>query len=946
MPRGGGRRRAPTSSACATRAAARCPTQVAAGGRRGARRASETPLGIHCHNDCELAVANSLAAIEHGCVQVQGTINGFGERCGNANLVSVIPALQLKRGYAVRQRRAAAEARRACRTSSTSWPTWSRTSARRSSARAPSRTRAGSTSPPCRRTPTTYEHIDPALVGNAQRVLVSDLAGRSNLLYKAARVRHRPRRATSRRCAALLQRAEGPRGTGLRLRGRRGAPSSCSCRRRSNGDRVRHFRLIGFRVIDEKRTRGRAVDRRGDDHARGPRRPDRAHRGAGQRAGATRSTRRCARRSASSIPRSSEVRLHDYKVRVLGGAEGTAALVRVLIESGDDAASAGARSGVSHNVVEASWQALVDSIDYKLYKERRRPAPPPRGGAHRADPRAGSRDARLPRSQRERAPAAGGAGRDAAPFLGPAGNPSSAHREGARARARSSRRARADVAALIGAAPARDRLHERRHRGEQPGAARRPRRAARRAGHDGDRARVGARAGARARRGDRGSRRRASTREGRVAARTSSPRAARARRSSSVGLANGEVGTRRAGRRDRRGARARGVLLHTDAAQAVGPHPGRRARLGVDLLSRLGAQARRTERRRRALGASAACALPTAASLGGPQERGRRAGTENVAGDRRLRRRRRAPRARIGRRPQRGALRDRLWDGMRAALPGRRAERPGDDPRLPNTLNVSHSRLRGREPARAARPGRHRRRRSARRAPPARPSRRTSCAPWAASDADARSGLRLSLGPDDDAGRDRPRASTHAAARWSPRSARGAAGMSERVVVAMSGGVDSAVAAARCVAAGYDVIGISLRLARGGGGSCCSLDDFLDARAVAERLGFPHYVFDFTDAFAGARRRALRRRVPRRPHPEPVRALQRAREVRPPLGAGARARRRAKLATGHYARIGADPASGRAAPACGARRGEGPDRTSSSRSAPSSSRGRSSPSAS
>ena len=85
-----------------------------------------------------------------------------------------------------------------------------------------------------------------------------------------------------------------------------------------------------------------------------------------------------------------------------------------------------------------------------------------------------------------------------------------------------------------------------------------------------------------------------------------------------------------------------------------------------------------------------------------------------------------------------------------------------------------------------------------------------------------------------------------------------------RVVVAMSGGVDSAVAAARCVAAGHDVVGISLRLARDGAGSCCSLDDFHDARAVADRLGFPHYVFDFRDAFERARRAAVRRRVPGR----------------------------------------------------------------------------------
>ena len=130
-----------------------------------------------------------------------------------------------------------------------------------------------------------------------------------------------------------------------------------------------------------------------------------------------------------------------------------------------------------------------------------------------------------------------------------------------------------------------------------------------------------------------------------------------------------------------------------------------------------------------------------------------------------------------------------------------------------------------------------------------------------------------------------------------------------RVVVAMSGGVDSAVAAARCVRAGHEVIGISLRLARDGSGSCCSLDDFHDARAVADRLGFPHYVFDFTDVFE---REVVRPFVAeylagRTPNPcarcnEHVKfglLWRRARE----LGA-------ARLATGHYARIGVDPESG------------------------------------
>ena len=136
---------------------------------------------------------------------MQGTINGFGERCGNANLVSLIPTLQLKRGWRCVTPAQLAQAGRRCRAWSTSSRTWSRSkrqAVRRR--RAPSRTRAACTSSAVQKNAETYEHIDPALVGNAQRVLVSDLSGRSNLLAKAARVRHRPREREPPRCSALL----------------------------------------------------------------------------------------------------------------------------------------------------------------------------------------------------------------------------------------------------------------------------------------------------------------------------------------------------------------------------------------------------------------------------------------------------------------------------------------------------------------------------------------------------------------------------------------------------------------------------------------------------------------------------------------------------------------------------------------------------------------------
>ena len=178
-------RPAPTSSCSATPTAAACRARSAPASKprraRGCARRSAFTATTTASSRSPTRSPRSRA----GAVQVQGTINGFGERCGNANLFSVIaePAAQAR--LRVRERRAAASSSRRCRAPSTSSPTSSRTSASRTSARARSRTRAACTSRPCRRTRETYEHIDPELVGNRQRVLVSDLSGRSNVVYKA-----------------------------------------------------------------------------------------------------------------------------------------------------------------------------------------------------------------------------------------------------------------------------------------------------------------------------------------------------------------------------------------------------------------------------------------------------------------------------------------------------------------------------------------------------------------------------------------------------------------------------------------------------------------------------------------------------------------------------------------------------------------------------------------
>jgi 2-isopropylmalate synthase len=342
------------------------PSGIAAGVAAARSAAGDVPLGIHCHNDCELAVANSVTAVEHGCVQVQGTVNGIGERCGNANLVSIIPVLQLKQGVhcvTPTQLKQLAEVSRFVYELANLEPNKRQAFVGQSAFAH----KGGLHVAAVQKNPETYEHIDPGVVGNTQRVLVSDLSGRSNLLYKAQRFGI-DLESNQPAVQALLRELKDLEARGFAFEGAE-ASFELLMRKVLDGDRVRHFRLIGFRVIDEKRTEGEPPIAEATIMLEGP--DGRIEHTAAQGNGPVNALDGALRKALVKFyPEVEEVKLHDYKVRVLGSVEGTGAVVRVLIESGD-AHERWGTVGVSHNVIEASWQALVDSMDYKLYKERR-----------------------------------------------------------------------------------------------------------------------------------------------------------------------------------------------------------------------------------------------------------------------------------------------------------------------------------------------------------------------------------------------------------------------------------------------------------------------------------------------------------------------------------------------------------------------------------------------
>ncbi len=326
-------------------------------------------FGIHAHNDAELAVANSLIAVRLGAVQVHGTINGYGERCGNANLCSVIPALKLKMGIDCVSDANLGQLRAVSRfvdeLANLPHRTWQAYTGDSAFAH-----KGGVHADAVAKSSRTYEHIPPEVVGNRRRVLVSDMAGRSSVLQKAAELGV-PLTKDSPELSAILRKVKELESEGFAFEGAEGSLELLMLRAGHTYESVfSMFDRIDYRLFTEKRK----IDPNPVSEATitvevGGKVEHTAAWGNGPVNALDRALRKML--PAYFPGRGLEkVRLLDYKVRVLTAAEGTAARVRVLIESGDGTDKWGT-VGVSENVIEASWQALVDSIEYKLLRSKK-----------------------------------------------------------------------------------------------------------------------------------------------------------------------------------------------------------------------------------------------------------------------------------------------------------------------------------------------------------------------------------------------------------------------------------------------------------------------------------------------------------------------------------------------------------------------------------------------
>jgi 2-isopropylmalate synthase len=311
-------------------------------------------IGIHTHNDAECAVANSLAAVEAGARLVQGCVNGYGERCGNANLASILPALQLKMGFEV-----VSDEQLAGLTSTAHFldelcnmtPDPDQAYVGRNAFAH----KAGLHAAGVASNSSTFEHLDPTLVGNEREILASELSGRATIRAQAEQTGLELDDEAAARAVETLKERE--------HRGYHYEAAQASFElllRHEAGAFQPLFELEGFRVITEMREDGRVVtDATVKVHVDGERYVEEAEGNGPVNALDT------ALRAAigARYPHLADIELTNYKVRILDEAHGTGAITRVLLDSSDGEREWGT-IGVSENIIEASWQALVDSLEY------------------------------------------------------------------------------------------------------------------------------------------------------------------------------------------------------------------------------------------------------------------------------------------------------------------------------------------------------------------------------------------------------------------------------------------------------------------------------------------------------------------------------------------------------------------------------------------------------
>jgi 2-isopropylmalate synthase len=322
----------------------------------------QTPLGIHAHNDSGCAVSNSLVAVKHGCRQVQGTINGYGERCGNSDICSVIPNLELKMGlsclppgnlkYLSEVSHYVSEI--------ANMPHYNNQPFVGHGAFAH---KGGIHVSALLKDSLTYEHINPEEVGNHRRVLVSELSGLSNLLYKAKELNIDVNTydAETRRLMKQIKELENQ---GFQFEG---ADASLELfLRKAFGQYEDFFQLKNLKIILEK---SEGEEEFSAEAMIKMQIGDNTVHTAAEGEGPVNALDNSLRKALNEVyPEIAEMHLSDYKVRVLNGNDGTAAKVRVLIDSADQS-DKWSTVGVSENIIEASWQAIVDSINFHLLKK-------------------------------------------------------------------------------------------------------------------------------------------------------------------------------------------------------------------------------------------------------------------------------------------------------------------------------------------------------------------------------------------------------------------------------------------------------------------------------------------------------------------------------------------------------------------------------------------------